>query len=128
LGDDWNGNGGGDTDLGDPVYSIGNGIVGFSKNMKQGWGNVIRIYHNYGTQSKPLFIESVYAHLHKMYVHAGMVVSKGQKIGTIGNAGGLYPAHLHFEIRDTVDMSIGRGYSKITKGYLNPTKFIKSHR
>ena len=128
LGDDWNGKGGGNTDLGDPVYASSDGIVSFSKDIKGGWGNVIRIYHNYGTKQKPIYVESLYAHLNKRLVKAGSIVKKGRKIGTIGNAGGIYWAHLHFEIRDTLDLPIGQGYSKNTSGYIDPTKFIRSHR
>ncbi|MCF6189762.1 MAG: M23 family metallopeptidase [Cocleimonas sp.] len=128
LGDDWNGKGGGNTDLGDPVYAASDGIVSFSENIKGGWGNVIRIYHNYGTKQKPVYIESLYAHLNKRLVKVGSLVKKGEKIGTIGNAGGIYWAHLHFEIRDKLDMPIGQGYSKDTSGYIDPTKFIRSHR
>ena len=36
LGEDWNGNGGGDTDEGDPVYSIAHGVVVFSEDYKRG--------------------------------------------------------------------------------------------
>lgn len=59
LGDDWNGVGGGNTDLGDPIYAIANGYVSFAEDTKGGWGNVIRIVHYNPDQSK---IESVYAH------------------------------------------------------------------
>ena len=128
LGDDWNGKGGGNTDLGDPVYASGDGIVSFSDDIRGGWGNVIRIYHNYGTKQKPIYVESLYAHLNKRLIKAGSIVKKGTKIGTIGNAGGIYWAHLHFEIRDTLDLPIGQGYSKDTRGYIDPTKFIRSHR
>ncbi len=128
LGDDWNGRGGGNTDFGDPVYAISDGIVSFSADIKGGWGNIIRIYHNYGTTQKPVTIESLYAHLNKRLVKIGSLVKKGDKIGTIGNANGRYWAHLHFEIRDTLDMPVGQGYSINTQGYIDPTKFIRSHR
>ncbi|HIP81829.1 MAG TPA: M23 family metallopeptidase [Leucothrix mucor] len=132
LGEDWNGTGGGNTDFGDPVYAISDGIVSFSDDLKGGWGNVIRIYHSYhtkeGTQQKPVYIESLYAHLNTRLVKTGSLVKKGSKIGTIGNAGGIYLAHLHFEIRNTINMPIGQGYSKHTNGYIDPTKFIRSHR
>ena len=128
LGDDWNGIGGGNTDYGDPIYAISNGIVVYADNLKGGWGNVVRIYHNYGSKLRPLYVESIYAHLEKILISSGSIVKKGEKIGTIGNANGKYLAHLHLEIRDQINMEIGQGYSKKTTGYLDPTQFIKSHR
>ena len=74
LGDDWNGKGGGNTDLGDPVYAASDGIVSFSEDIKGGWGNVIRIYHNYGTKQKPAYVESLYAHLYKRLVKTGTII------------------------------------------------------
>lgn len=128
LGDDWNGRGGGNTDLGDPIYAVSDGIVFFAEDVKGGWGNVVRIYHNYGTKQQPRYIESFYAHLDKILVSKNTIVKKGQKIGTIGNVNGLYLAHLHLEIRDDINLPIGRGYSKNTKGYVDPTQFIRKHR
>ena len=128
LGDDWNGSGGGNSDLGDPVFSIANGLVVFAKDLKGGWGNVVIVLHNYGTVNKPILVESLYAHLKDVFVSKGDHLSKGKKIGTIGNANGRYLAHLHFEIRSNVGMPVGGGYSENTKGYLDPTEFIKNHR
>lgn len=45
LGDDWNAITGGNLDLGGPIYAIANGYVNFAKDMKGGWGKVIRVYH-----------------------------------------------------------------------------------
>jgi len=63
-----------------------------------------------------------------MLVKVGQFVKKGDKIGTIGNVDGTYYAHLHFEIRDDIELPVGGGYSDDIKGYLNPTTFIKANR
>jgi len=125
LGSDWNGKGGGNTDLGDPIYSVANGYVKSAKNLKGGWGNVIRIIHTLPSGKQ---VESLYAHCDKIIVKPNTWVKRGQKIGTIGTCNGKYLAHLHFEIRSFINMKIGGGYSWFTLGYLNPTKFIKANR
>ncbi len=125
LGDDWNGVGGGNSDLGDPIFSIANGYVNFALDYEGGWGKVIRIWHQINDS---IIVESLYAHCDTMYVRQGKFVNKGDKIGTIGNAGGVYLAHLHFEIRDSIGMLIGGGYDPITDSYVNPTLFIKKNR
>jgi len=43
LGEDWNAVTGGNSDLGDPIFSIANGFVDFAEDVGGGWGNVIRI-------------------------------------------------------------------------------------
>lgn len=128
IGDDWNGNGGGNSDLDDPICSIGDGIVVFAENIGGGWGNVVRIYHNIGSTSHPQYIESLYGHLNTILVKQGDIVKRGQQIGTMGNVDGMYYAHLHLEIRNTIGMPIGGGYSKDKHGFVDPTQFIQSHR
>lgn len=125
LGDDWNGIGGGNTDLGDPISSIGNGYVSYAENIYGGWGNVIRMVHFIDKDNQ---VESLYAHCDEIFVKKGDYIEKGIKIGTIGTNDGAYLAHLHLELRSEVGLPIGGGYSSNTKGYLNPTKFIKNNR
>ena len=124
LGDDWNGVGGGNTDLGDAIYAIADGYVVSAEDMNGGWGNVIRVLHKFDGKK----IESLYAHCDKILVNKGDIVLKGDKIGTIGTANGKYLAHLHFEIRGQVGLPLGAGYSSETEGYLDPTKFINKNR
>ena len=121
LGADWNGLGGGDTDLGDPVFAVSSGVVIDAAHRGGGWGNVVRIKHPCAS------VESLYAHLDTVEVIAGMQVTRGQRIGTIGTAHGQYRAHLHFEIRDRW-LPLGGGYSTDRRGYLDPTVFIRMHR
>jgi murein DD-endopeptidase MepM/ murein hydrolase activator NlpD len=128
LGEDWNGVGGGDSDLGDPVVAIAAGVVRSTGDHGGGWGSVVRVVHDIGGPGAPRYIESLYAHLASIEVAAGDVVTRGQRIGTIGNAGGRYPAHLHLELRDRVDLPLGRGYGADTSGYLDPTPFIAARR
>lgn len=128
LGDDWNGKGGGNTDLGDPVHSIANGYVSEAYDAGAGWGNVARIVHCWKNEGNWKIVESLYAHLDTMLVQQGQWVEKGAQIGTIGNAGGLYYAHLHLEIRTEAGKELGGGYAHDTAGYLNPTVFIRQHR
>lgn len=131
YGEDWNGRGGGNTDLGDPVYSIGNGIVVWAYDLRGGWGNVAIIRHAYRDPKtgQIRFCDSLYGHLDKMFCKLGQTVKRGQQIGTIGTAYGQYPAHLHFEIRH--NLSIGMHRSKAGNNYTNwadPTQFIKTYR
>ena len=128
LGEDWNGLGGGDSDLGDPVLAIAAGVVRSTRDHGGGWGRVVRVVHDIGSPGAPVYIESLYAHLASVEVGAGDVVSRGQRIGSIGNAGGRYPAHLHLELRDRVDLPLGRGYGADASGYLDPTAFIGARR
>ena len=125
LGEDWNGLGGGNSDLGDPVYAIANGRVKFAADNGPGWGIVVRIVHYLPEGDS---VESLYAHFDSLLVAENEWVKRGTQIGTIGNADGWYPAHLHFEMRDDLSLPIGGGYSAYSQGFIDPTLFIESHR
>lgn len=125
LGEDWNGNGGGNTDLGHPVYAVANGYVSEVFNYGGGWGNVIRIVHRLPSGR---CIETLYAHEKEVYVKQGEWVKRGKKIGIMGNLDGAIWAHVHFEMRNIVGMDLGGGYSSDTIGYMSPKVFIKANR
>jgi murein DD-endopeptidase MepM/ murein hydrolase activator NlpD len=127
LGNDWNGNGGGDTDLGDPVHALATGVVTVASDHGGGWGNVVRVVHPCG-EVPGQEVESLYAHLDTVEVQAGQRVGRGQRLGTIGTAGGQYRAHLHLELRARPGLPLGGGYSEDTAGYLDPSAFIRRHR
>src|SRR5258707_34440 len=59
LGEDWNGVGGGDTDLGDPIYSTADGIVTFAQDYRLGWGNVVIIRSAYLENGEMKYIDSL---------------------------------------------------------------------
>lgn len=131
LGEDWNGRGGGNTDKGDPVYSIAHGVVVYSADFRSGWGNVVIVRHAYREKNGRIyFIDSQYGHLHKRLVRKGQKVKRGEKIGTIGRGPrNMYYAHLHFEIRKNIKLGMQR--SKFKRDYSNyhsPTHFIKANR
>lgn len=128
LGEDWNGAGGGNTDFGDYVYAAADGVVFFSNYVGTGWGNVIRMIHNYGTQESPRYVETLYAHVSSSLVRPGYRMRRGEIIGTIGNAKGKYHAHLHFEMRKQPGKDIHCGYDGDTLGFVDPTAFIEARR
>lgn len=131
LGEDWNGRGGGNTDLGDPIFSIGHGVVVYSDDFKSGWGNVVIIRHAYRhtEDGNVYYIDSLYGHLHERMVKLNDKVRRGQKIGTMGTNRGMYWAHLHFEIRKNLSIGMNRSaYAKDFSNYFDPTDFIDDHR
>ncbi len=131
LGEDWNGNGGGNTDLGDPVYSTGNGVVVLSRDVGMGWGNVVIIRHAFRDLDGQIrMVDSLYGHLHKRHVSNYQTVSRGQQIGTIGRGPrNMYLAHLHFEIRKNLRIGMNRtAFKRDNSNYYSPTQFIRDRR
>src|ERR1700724_1788559 len=129
LGEDWDGVGGGDTDLGDPIYSIGDGVVVFARDCHMGWGKVVIVRHAYREGGAIKNIDSLYGHLDSMLVERGQRVVRGQKIATMGTAHGLYDAHLHLEIRKNINFGMSRdAFARDFSNYYDPSQFILSHR
>ena len=131
-GQDFNGDGSGDTDRYDPVYAIANGTVVYSANYtSSSFGNIILIEHTLPDGTK---VWSQYAHLDSRYKNVGDVVNKGDQIGTIGKGtNNQFWAHLHFEIRI---QNLAAYYwpsstwsdDTVRQYYVNPSDFINSHR
>lgn len=129
LGEDWDGVGGGDTDLGDPIYVIGDGVVVFARDCHMGWGNVVIVRHSYREGGSIKTIDSLYGHLNSILVKRGQAVVRGQKIATLGNAHGLYDAHLHLEVRKNLEIGMSRAaFARDFSNYYDPSQFILSHR
>ena len=103
--------------VGDVVVAAADGYIARIKVQAGGYGNALYIRHPNG-------YSTVYAHLHTftdelneyvkskqysrqsfgvdLYPEAGKFkFKKGEKIGLMGNSGGSYGPHLHFEIRDS---------------------------
>ncbi|PAW78524.1 MAG: hypothetical protein B9S32_06270 [Verrucomicrobia bacterium Tous-C9LFEB] len=129
LGEDWN-TAIGDKDLGEPVYSIADGWVTLAVDFEGMWGKVVMIAYRLPEKdsSQLSVVEAMYAHLDTMTVKAGDFVKRGQPIGTMGNVGGVYKAHLHFELRDQIGRGLGGGFSERQEGWISPTDFISTHR
>lgn len=128
LGDDLNGIGGENSDLGDPVFAVADGRVLFAHEGGPGWGNIVILLHAYRDHGARKYVQSYYAHLLKILVAPGELVRRGQQIATVGTGGGRYLAHLHFEMREFVTPFVGAGYRKETRGWLNPEQFLRAHR
>lgn len=127
LGEDWNGNSGGNTDCGEPVFAAASGKIVYAENAGVGWGNVVIIEHDLPNGAK---VQTLYGHLQKISKTSGEVKMREQ-IGTIGNADGKYLCHLHFELREEscpVWNQAGAGYSAKNKGWLDPSNFIDARR
>lgn len=127
LGDDINGIGGQNSDFGDPVYVVSDGLVVYAAKPSKGWGNVMVVAHRLRDGR---LIQSLYAHLATMRYKVGDLVGRGHEIGTVGSADGAYYAHLHFELRESDGVFIGAGYSKSKESWgeqLDPTVFAADY-
>ena len=135
-GEDWNGNGGGNTDLGQDVYAVANGRVVFAANCGRLWGNVIEIEHHFYENHEKKTILSLYAHLREIKVSQGDKIRRRQLIATVGqDPDKLFDAHLHLELR--WDQSLEPTYwptsnhkdvAWVREHYASPSSFINEHR
>lgn len=76
---------------GTPIYSTADGVV-IHAGWQSGYGKLVKIQHEFG-------IETRYAHMSKIRVKKGQRVSRGDRIGDMGNTGRSTGTHLHYEVR-----------------------------
>ena len=77
--------------MGTPVRAVGDGVVQFA-GEQNGFGNVVIVKHN-NTD------ETLYAHLSRINVRPGQLITQGQHVGAVGQTGWATGPHLHFEFR-----------------------------
>lgn len=77
--------------IGTPIYATADGVISHA-GWASGYGRLIKIRHAFG-------IETRYAHLNAMDVRVGQRVSRGERIGAMGNSGRSTGPHLHYEVR-----------------------------
>lgn len=77
--------------IGTPIYATADGVVTHA-GWDSGYGRLVKIQHAFG-------IETRYAHLSQVRVEVGQRVSRGDRIGDMGNSGRSTGPHLHYEIR-----------------------------
>ncbi len=127
LGQDLNGIGGENSDLGEPVRAAARGLVTYCGDAGPGWGNIVVLAHRLPGSGR--IVQTLYAHLDSIAVRFGEHVARGRRIGSIGTAGGHYLAHLHFEAIDSLCTEAGMpGYSpQGTMNRLDPQELIAKH-
>ncbi|GGL62693.1 peptidase M23 [Wenxinia marina] len=77
--------------IGTPIYATADGVVTHA-GWSSGYGRLIKLQHEFG-------IETRYGHLNAIRVNVGQRVSRGERIGDMGNSGRSTGPHLHYEIR-----------------------------
>jgi len=90
---------------GTPIYATADGTV-IHAGWDGGYGRLVKIQHAFG-------IETRYAHMSQIRVEVGQKVSRGDRIGDMGNSGRSTGTHLHYEVR-------------IGGAPVNPMTFIKA--
>jgi len=80
---------------GTPILSTGDGTVVFA-GRQRGYGLMVEVRHPFGMTTR-------YAHLSRIRVGEGERVSRGDRIGDMGNTGRSTGTHLHYEVRRNGD-------------------------
>ncbi|MBO4585768.1 MAG: M23 family metallopeptidase [Bacteroidales bacterium] len=76
---------------GNPIYSVGDGVVIKVAHERKGYGNHVMVDHGFGYRTR-------YAHMSEIYVEVGQVLKRGDCLGLSGRSGRCTGPHLHFEV------------------------------
>jgi murein DD-endopeptidase MepM/ murein hydrolase activator NlpD len=93
--------------IGTAIMAPAEGVVTFV-GVQRGYGRMVKIEHAFG-------FETVYAHLSVARVRVGQRVTRGLRIGDVGNTGRSTGPHLHYEIH-------------VDGAPVDPMKFIEAGR
>ena len=74
------------------IRAAENGVVAYTGNQLQGFGNLVLLKHAGGWMS-------AYAHSSRILVKRGDIVRRGQTIARVGRTGNVSTPQLHFELR-----------------------------
>lgn len=89
---------------GSPVVATGAGIVTFA-GRRGGYGKLIEIDHGGGIRTR-------YAHMKRIDIEVGDIVTRGQQIAAVGSTGRSTGPHVHYEVLEN-----GR--------HVNPSPFVQ---
>ena len=121
-----------DADAHSPIYAAASGVVTFAQ-IAPGWGRVVVIRHDPLLSSGEV-VYSRYGHVEDVQIKAGDRVQRGQQIARIGNADGLFPYHLHFDISPTDRLEQepwddpGTDLDQLKYDYVDPKVFVEENR
>ncbi len=90
---------------GTPILSTADGVVSHA-GWQGAYGRLVKIEHAAG-------IETRYAHMSRIHVKPGQRVSRGDRIGDMGNTGRSTGTHLHYEVR-------------VNRDAINPMNYIEA--
>jgi murein DD-endopeptidase MepM/ murein hydrolase activator NlpD len=79
--------------MGTPVRAAADGLVIYSDNKLDGFGNAVMILHAGG-------FTTLYGHNLRTTVQPGWYVKRGERIALVGETGMAWGPHVHFELRD----------------------------
>ncbi len=100
---------------GEPICAAADGTVVYVNKFDTwggGYGLHVMIDHGYDDSGRRVL--TVYGHASEITAYEGMEVQAGDRIGSIGNTGNSYGAHLHFEVR--LD---GTAVDPVANGYIS---------
>jgi len=109
-----------------PVYAAADGRV-VAAAVYPVWGKVVVIEHTLEDGQK---LWTRYAHLEKIYVQVGDLVTRGFLIGTVGNAEGTQAWHLHYDVA-RIDLGVkptdwpGDDAARVARDYIDPLSWTR---
>lgn len=138
---------------GDPLYAIADGYINYSYDVGLiAWGWLVTLdfrapvditvteldRKNLSKTTRTILpkgfpLTARYAHMDTVIVKSGEYVHAGQKIGTVGDAHGMFAPHLHFDIcyTDLLDSWPrewpGLDLTTIALNYLAPGEFLRDY-